>query len=85
MLPDSLVDGLGLGGKSALDQLRVCSANADVMSTTGALVFAEGSSAVSKISVLVPGGMSKFGAPPFLTVAATSVANLMSGLSQEPR
>ena len=85
LLPGSLFDGIDLDGKSALDQTLACSANADVMSATGAPVPDEGSLAVSKISVLVSRGMSKFGASPFATEAATSVANLTSGRSQEPR
>ncbi len=84
-LAGSFVENLGLGGNSALDQLRVCSANADVMSTTGARVSDGASSAVSKSSVLVPRGMSKFGASPFATDDDTSVANLTSGRSHEPR
>ena len=85
VLSGSLVEVLDLGGKSALDQLRLCSANAAVTSTTGVPVPDGGSSAVSKISALVPRGMSKFGASSFATDANTSVANLTSGRSQEPR
>src|SRR3989304_1487823 len=84
LLSGSLVAGLDLGGKSALDQPRARSANAAVMSTMGVSASGCASPAVSKISVLVPLGMSELGASPLARDVATSVANLTSGCSPEP-
>ena len=84
MLSGLGVTGLGFEGNNALDQ-DSRSGEALVASTARVFVSSGGSAAVSKISVLVPFGMSKFGASPLATDVAMSVANLRSGCSHEPR
>ena len=79
------VTGLGFEGNNALDQALTRSGEALVASTARVFVSSGGSAAVSKISVLVPFGMSKFGASSLATDVAMSVANLRSGCSHEPR
>ena len=67
MLSGSRVAGLGFDGNNALDQPRARSGEASVASTAGVFGSRDGSATVSKISVLVPFGMSKLGASPLAT------------------
>src|SRR5262249_31094241 len=75
----------GLGGNSALDQPRSRSSDAEVVPGDESLGGGVVSEPMSRNSMLVSFGMSKFVASPFAAVAITASANLRSGRSHEPR
>jgi len=81
----SFADCCGFDGNNALDQPRSrCSEAATdprKESSDGGGV----SVAMSRNSIVASFGISKLGASPFATVAATAWANLTSGCCQEPR
>src|SRR6516162_9954173 len=76
--------GFGLGGNSALDQPRSRSSDAESVPGEGSFGGGVVSEPMSRNSMLVSFGMSKFGASPFAAVAITASANRTSGRSHEP-
>src|SRR6516225_10740060 len=76
--------GFALGGNSALDQPRSRSSDAESVPGEGSFGGGVVSEPMSRNSMLVSFGMSKFGASPSAAVAITASANLTSGRSHEP-
>ena len=82
---ESVADCCGFDGNNALDQPRSRSSDTEPDPRTESLDEGGVSDPMSSNSILVSFGMSKLGASPFATVAATASANLTSGRCHEPR
>jgi hypothetical protein len=81
----SFADCCGFDGNNALDQPRSRSSDAEIDPRRESSDGGGVSDPMSSNSIVASFGISKLGASPFATVAATAWANLTSGCCQEPR
>ena len=81
----SFADCCGFDGNNALDQPRSRSSDAERDQRRESSDGGGVSDPMSSNSILLSFGISKLGASPFATVAATASANLTSGRCHEPR
>src|SRR5262249_3171530 len=79
------IDCCGFDGNNALDQPRSRSSSAEPDARGKSLDGGRVSELMSSNSIFASLGISKLGASPFATVAATASANLISGRCHEPR